>query len=115
MFLRSITLRQFRSHPSLELEVDPGVNLFLGLNGAGKTNLLEAIAVLATGLSPRGADTESMIQWGEAGFAVRGVFEFDSAGADPLTLEMKMRTGSPRVIRENGATAVRLRDLLGRV
>ena len=115
MRLKTIILRQFRSHRDLTLDVEPGVNLFFGSNGAGKTNLLEAIAVLATGVSPRGGDSESMIQWGETGFAVKGVFEFDASDADPLTLEMKVRSGLPRLIRENEKIPVRLRDLLGRV
>lgn len=115
MRLQSLTLRQFRSHRELDLPVEPGVNLFVGSNGAGKTNLIEAVSVLATGQSPRGADTESLIQWGETGFSIRGVFIFDDPALDPLTLEMKVRAGAPRVIRENERTPVRLRDLLGRV
>ncbi|MBV9080892.1 MAG: DNA replication/repair protein RecF, partial [Elusimicrobia bacterium] len=115
MFLQSITLRQFRNHRDLELTVDPGVNLFLGPNGAGKTNVIEAAAVLATGLSPRGADPESMVPWGEEGFAIKALFSYDEPGLDPITLEMKYRSGSRRVIRQNEKIEVRLKDLLGRV
>lgn len=115
MRLQTITLRQFRSHRELTLAVESGVNLFVGSNGAGKTNLIEAVSVLATGVSPRGADTDSMIQWGETGFAIRGEFAFEDSALDPLTLEMKVRSGAPRVIRENEKTPVRLRDLLGKV
>jgi DNA replication and repair protein RecF len=115
MRLQTITLRQFRSHKDLTLTVESGVNLFVGANGAGKTNLIEAVSVLATGVSPRGADSESMIQWGETGFAIRGDFAFENPDLNPLILEMKVRAGAPRVIRENEKTPVRLRDLLGRV
>jgi DNA replication and repair protein RecF len=115
MQLQSIVLRQFRSHKDLELTVDPGVNLFIGPNGAGKTNLIEAIAVLATGLSPRGAETESMVPWGEEGFALKGRFAHEDSTLDPITLEMKYRSGSRRMIRQNEKIEVRLKDLLGRV
>lgn len=115
MQLQTLILRQFRNHRDLELAVESGVNLFVGSNGAGKTNLIEAISVLATGVSPRGADTDSLIQWNQTGFSIRGVFAFDDPARDPLALEMKVRSGSPRVIRENDRTPVRLRDLLGRV
>src|SRR3954471_21667391 len=101
MYLQTILLRQFRNHRDLELSVDPGVNLFLGPNGAGKTNLIEAVAVLATGLSPRGAEPENMVPWGEEGFGLKGRFAHETAGLDPITLEMKYRAGSRRVIREN--------------
>lgn len=115
MILTSIVLRQFRNHALLELPVDPGVNLFVGSNGAGKTNVMEAIAVLATGVSPRGAEPETMVQWGTDGFAVKGEFVRGDAGSDALTLEMKYRPGGSRIVRQNGQEAVRLRDLLGRV
>ncbi len=115
MFLHSIALRQFRSHHELELGVEPGVNLFIGPNGAGKTNVIEAIAVLATGVSPRGADPETMVEWNQEGFAIKGEFAYENSGYDPITLEMKYRIGSTRVIRQNGQITVKLRDLLGRV
>lgn len=144
MFLKSITLRQFRNHRQLELSVQPGVNLFLGPNGAGKTNLIEALAVLATGTSPRGAEPETMVPWGEEGFSLRGEFlphvtlrsssktgdegspsfeesdsspsaQNDNVDGAPLVLEMKYRVGSTRSIRQNGGETVRLRDLLGKV
>lgn len=115
MHLRSIHLRQFRNHHQLELAVQPGVNLFIGPNAAGKTNLIEAIAVLATGVSPRGADAENMVQWGEEGFSIKGQFGYEDSVVEPLTLEMKYHIGSTRTIRQNDQTAVRLKDLIGRV
>jgi DNA replication and repair protein RecF len=115
MRVRSLLLRQFRNHSSLELSVGPAVNLFLGGNGAGKTNIIEAIAVLATGLSPRGADTENMVSWGTDGFLIRAEFEPDNSQQEPITLEMKYRVGSTRVVRQNETIAVKLRDLIGRV
>jgi DNA replication and repair protein RecF len=114
LFLRSLTLRQFRNHDNLTLETPAGVSLFIGPNGAGKTNLLEAIAILATGASPRGADCESMVEWNKDGFAVLGAFE-GTSGSEQFTLEMKYKNGLSRVIRENGHTPVRLKDLVGRV
>jgi len=115
MYLDTLLLRQFRSYNELFLKVHPGVNLFLGLNASGKTNLLEAIAVLTTGMSPRGAETESLIQWSEKGFYIRGTFQDQAQERDELTLEMKFEVGSSRVIRENGKALVRLKDLIGRI
>jgi len=115
MYLKTLTLRQFRSHRDLDLSLDPGVNLFLGMNGAGKTNLLEALAVLATGTSPRGADLESMVEWGQSGLFIQGTFGFEDPAIDPYKLEVKIQTGSPRTIRENGQGVIRIKDLLGKV
>lgn len=115
MYLQTLTVRQFRSYADLTLSVDSGVNLFLGLNGSGKTNLVEAVAVLTTGVSPRGADTEALVQWGTNGFYIGGRFAFDSPDIEPVKLDMKYQTGSTRVVRKNGSTAVRIRDLIGLV
>jgi DNA replication and repair protein RecF len=115
MRVRSLLLRQFRNHSLLELSVGPAVNLFHGGNGAGQTNVIEAIAVLATGVSPRGADTETMVSWGTDGFFIKGEFEGDHSDQEPITLEMKYRVGATRVIRQNESTALKLRDLIGRV
>ncbi len=53
MRLRSLRLRNHRNYSQLELEPGPGVNVFIGANGQGKTNLLEAVAMLALSSSPR--------------------------------------------------------------
>jgi DNA replication and repair protein RecF len=51
--LRSLGLRNHRNYAQLDLIPGPGVNLFIGANGQGKTNLLEAVAMLALSSSPR--------------------------------------------------------------
>jgi DNA replication and repair protein RecF len=56
--LVDIHLQHFRSYTDASFEVDPGVNIIVGPNGSGKTNLLEAILVLARGGSYRAKDAE---------------------------------------------------------
>jgi len=51
--LRSLRLRNHRNYAQLDLVPGPGVNVFIGANGQGKTNLLEAAAMLALSSSPR--------------------------------------------------------------
>src|SRR5204862_5868537 len=53
LIVREITLRNYRSYESLELELAPGLVLAVGENGVGKTNLLEALHVGTQGFSPR--------------------------------------------------------------
>src|ERR1700694_5220770 len=53
MWLSQLTLVNFRNLTHLRLEPQPGVLLFCGSNGQGKTNLLESVYVLATTRSPR--------------------------------------------------------------
>jgi DNA replication and repair protein RecF len=51
--LVTLSLRNYRNYRSLDLEPAPGLNVFLGANGQGKTNLLESVALLALSSSPR--------------------------------------------------------------
>jgi DNA replication and repair protein RecF len=53
LLLRSLRLRNHRNYAQLDLIPGPGVNVFIGANGQGKTNLLEAVAMLALSTSPR--------------------------------------------------------------
>ncbi|MGH7765099.1 MAG: DNA replication/repair protein RecF [Candidatus Dormibacteraceae bacterium] len=53
MRLRRLQLRNHRNYAQLDLAPGPGVNVFIGANGQGKTNLLEAVAMLALSSSPR--------------------------------------------------------------
>lgn len=53
MRLVSLALRNYRNYARLDLEPGPRLNLFLGANGQGKTNLLESVALLALSSSPR--------------------------------------------------------------
>ncbi len=64
MHLTEITLRNFRNYEFASLEFDPGVNLIVGDNAQGKTNLLEAIGYLGSGKSFRAQRTAEMVRFG---------------------------------------------------
>src|ERR671935_708673 len=63
MWLSQLTLVNFRNFRTLRLEPQPGVLLFCGENGQGKTNLLEAVYVLATTRSPRTRAERELVTW----------------------------------------------------
>ena len=64
MRLDSVTLRDFRNYEELELAPDPGVNLIVGDNAQGKTNLLEAVVYLGSGKSFRAQRGAEMVRFG---------------------------------------------------
>src|SRR5579859_6824659 len=63
MWLSHLALVNFRNFRSLRLEPQPGVLLFRGRNGQGKTNLLESVYVLATTRSPRTSVERELLNW----------------------------------------------------
>ena len=66
MEIRDLTLRSFRNYGEISLEFDPGVNLLVGDNAQGKTNLLEAIAYLGSGRAFRTQKTAELIRLGDS-------------------------------------------------
>ena len=65
MQVKSLQLKNFRSYSRFEMNFESGVHFFYGQNGAGKTNILEAIYLSAFGRSFRTRDERDLIHWGE--------------------------------------------------
>ena len=65
MRIKSIKLKDYRNYSSLELSFSNFVNILLGKNAQGKTNLLEAIFTCAVGKSMRASKDSEVIKWGE--------------------------------------------------
>lgn len=74
MALNEIYLRSFRNYQEQRLEFDPGVNLIVGQNAQGKTNLLEAIAFLGSGKSMRAIKNSEMVGFGSDFAEISGKF-----------------------------------------
>jgi DNA replication and repair protein RecF len=94
MALSRLALTDFRSYPSAELEPAPGLTVVAAPNGAGKTNLLEAIHATITGRSHRAAVDAELVRHG-AGFA-RTVIELDGGtAAGGATVELVIPGAAP--------------------
>ena len=105
MALDRITLSRFRNHGETALDGTRHFNLLVGENGAGKTNVLEAISLLAPGRGLRRAALDDLAQaGGTGGFAV-GASLAQPDGADPVRLATYARADQPnrRRVQVNGA------------
>jgi DNA replication and repair protein RecF len=87
MRLQSLHLWQFRNYTELALELgQQNVHLFIGPNGSGKTNILEAISILSLSKSFLSVDEEDVRQWGADFYRVRTAAQPDAA--EPKQLEV---------------------------
>ena len=77
MYLKRLHIRNFRNIADEVIEFSSKINIFIGENGQGKSNLLEAIHFLSTGRSFRGALTSELIAHGENYFSLEAVIERD--------------------------------------
>lgn len=112
MRLRHLWLTDFRSYESAELEPAPGLTAVVGANGQGKTNLLEAVAWLATLSSFRGAPGEALVRVGQPKAIVRA--EVEREGRTALLEAELAPAGRDRVL-VNRQPLRRARDVLGHV
>lgn len=71
MRVSDLALSDFRSYAEVEIAFGRGITAFVGANGAGKTNLLEAMHIAARGDSPRAGDDRELVRWGTTTARVR--------------------------------------------
>jgi DNA replication and repair protein RecF len=113
MYVDHLQLTDFRSYESVDLPLESGVTTFVGANGQGKTNLVEAIEYLSTMSSHRVASEVPLVRSG----AVRAVVRASVlAGLDDprrLTLELEINPGKANRARLNRSPLRQAREIIG--
>jgi DNA replication and repair protein RecF len=110
MHVKHLTLSNFRNYESVELPLNTGINLLVGKNGQGKTNLAEAIFYAATLTSHRVSGYLPLIRQGENKAIVRLLARFEDR---ENLLELELNADSPNRARINKSDTPRARDILG--
>lgn len=112
--IRRLTLTNFRNYATLSLELKPGPVVLSGDNGAGKTNLLEAVSLLAPGRGLRRAPYADVArEGGDGGFALHAKLDGPEGEVDIGTGIMAGEAGEGgRRVRINGAPARNADELL---
>ena len=111
MNLKNLYLRDFRNYTEARVEFAPGVNLIVGDNAQGKTNLLEAISYLGSGRSFRAQRTSELVRFGADFGEISGDVHSQEREQN---LRFVLFNGSrPRQIWRNGAKRKALGDILG--
>ena len=114
MYLTHLGLTDFRSYESVELGLEPGTTVFLGPNGSGKTNLVEAVEYLATLGSHRVAAEAPLIREGCETATVAARVRAGVGDSRSLSVAVDIRTGVSNRALLNRAP-VRPRQILGAV
>ncbi|MDX6326822.1 MAG: replication and repair protein RecF [Nocardioidaceae bacterium] len=110
MHVAHLTLHSFRSYDALDLRLEPGVTAFIGSNGQGKTNIVEAVDYLSKLASHRVAGDAPLVKQGCERAVVRGAVVKDGREA---VLEVEINPGRSNRARVNRSPLPRSRDLLG--
>ncbi|MCX6362666.1 MAG: DNA replication and repair protein RecF [Actinobacteria bacterium] len=112
MFVSSLRLVNFRSYCDARVSFGAGLNVVVGQNAAGKTNLLEGAWFALRGSSPRTRREEKLITWG-ARFT-RVELELDGPAAGPQAVEVAYAPGQGKRARWNGVEVASQDELRGR-
>ncbi len=110
MHVSHVSLTDFRSWSALELELGPGSTAFVGANGQGKTNLVEALGYVATLGSHRVAADLPLVRAGTERAVVRARVERDDR---PTLVELEINPGKANRARVNRNPVPRAREVLG--
>jgi DNA replication and repair protein RecF len=112
LYVAHLSLHDFRSYPVLEVDLEPGVTSFVGRNGQGKTNIVEAIDYLSRLGSHRVAADLPLVRHGADSAVVRAAVVRDDRRA---VLEIEINPGRSNRARINRAQLPRAKELLGLV
>lgn len=112
MHVSHLTLHDFRSYADIDVELEPGATAFIGRNGQGKTNLVEAVDYLSRLTSHRVASDAPLVRAGTDQALVRAAVVRDGRTA---VLEVELNPGRANRARVNRSPLSRTRDLVGLV
>ncbi|HEX4806827.1 MAG TPA: DNA replication and repair protein RecF, partial [Conexibacter sp.] len=106
-----LAMRNFRSYAAADVELGAGVTVVTGRNGAGKTNLLDALYFGCTGRSARTTNERELVRFGESVVRVEVTTE---AADGPHELSVGFTPGEPKRMTADGVRVERLLDVPGR-
>ncbi|WP_433498794.1 DNA replication/repair protein RecF [Sphaerimonospora sp. CA-214678] len=110
MYVASLSLTDYRSYAEVEFTLEPGPTAFVGPNGQGKTNLVEALGYLATHSSHRVATDAPLVRHGAQRAVIRSVVVKDDRRA---LIELEINPGRANRARVNRSPVPRPREALG--
>src|SRR5215218_8031769 len=111
MLATRLILRDFRTYAAAEVQLGPGLTVVTGRNGAGKTNLLEAVYFACTGRSCRTGNERECVRFGAD--LTRLELHCEDAG-ERHELSVGFQPGEPKRLRVDGAAVERLTDVASR-
>lgn len=112
MFLTKLKLQNFRSHAEVQLEFRSKLVFFIGDNGAGKTNIIEAINQFATLKSFRDNSDEELVNWNSKFYYIKG--ELVSEGIDKtIEIGYSKLDSLKRKVKLNGEIIQKKQDIIG--
>jgi DNA replication and repair protein RecF len=111
MHLEKLSLLNFKNYSAIDITFNSRINLFVGRNGSGKTNLLDSIYYLSFTKSAFSSADAQCIRNGENLFVVRGIFNKEEKRFEVVS---SLQAGMKKIFRENQQDYEKISDHIGR-
>ena len=113
MHVTSLKLENFRNYGTLRIEPGDGLNIFVGRNAQGKSNLLESLYILATSKSSRAGKDVELVRFGTP--AARIIADVVREKTSDIEIEMALSQTEKKAARINGVKHTRLSEVIGQL
>ena len=110
MQIKSLVLKDFRNYQDSKFNFSPNVNVIVGKNAKGKTNIIEAVFFMIIGKSFRTSKEKDVIRWGKENGYISGEFAKKYRDVD---IEMFFSTSRKKAVKIDGVGIKRIGELLG--
>ena len=110
MYIKNLVLKNFRNYNFAEIDFHKNLNIFVGDNGQGKTNILESIFLSAFGQSFRTRKDKDLINFESDGSYVKAEIEKENFDVE---IEIKIKDDLKKEIKVNGNNLIKRSDLFG--
>jgi DNA replication and repair protein RecF len=110
MYLQHLTLYNFKNYGEAEFDFEPGANAFVGMNGSGKTNILDSIYYLCLCKSFFHSTDSLNIRHNESFFSIAGKFDLEGSNED---IFVGMKAGQKKIVKRNLKEYSRLSEHIG--
>jgi DNA replication and repair protein RecF len=110
MYVKRVTLRNYRNYKDMSICLHPGLNIFYGDNAQGKTNFLESIYLCGTGRSHRTSKEKELIYWNSESGLVKS--DIRSGNID-TSIQIQLFNVKPKIVKVGGVKINKLSELLG--
>ena len=112
MFIKSLSLKNFRNYIDESVSFNDGINILTGANAQGKTNCAEAIFFLCTGYSPRANKDRLVIKSGEENAEISGTA---SSLYGDVSVKINFFKSDKKSIHINGLQVLKIGEILGNI
>ncbi len=115
MYLSTIRIENFKNISKAIVNLNPAINCFVGENGSGKTNLMDAIFILCLTKSAFGASDSQCINFNSSYFRVEGIFKPHGENAKSVVVDCAYSSETKRIFRYNSIEYDRISEHIGRL